>query len=110
VDIYTMLSTPCSLHHVILVYFSLWLSVPADLVCADHDFQVQNVLAALLPEDAVHCSHRATGYIERPEAEGGGVIVHFKGQEDVCARFVVAADGMRSALRAGMVRHDPGPR
>jgi 2-polyprenyl-6-methoxyphenol hydroxylase-like FAD-dependent oxidoreductase len=45
-----------------------------------------------------------------PEEEGGGVIVHFRGQEDVCARFVVAADGVRSALRATLLPQDPGPR
>jgi 2-polyprenyl-6-methoxyphenol hydroxylase-like FAD-dependent oxidoreductase len=72
--------------------------------------QVQNVLASLLPEECVHCSHRATGYTEVPEEEGGGVIVHFRGQEDVRARFVVAADGVRSALRATLLPNDPGPR
>jgi 2-polyprenyl-6-methoxyphenol hydroxylase-like FAD-dependent oxidoreductase len=72
--------------------------------------QVQNTLASLLPEEAIHCSHRATGYTVVPEEEGGGVVVHFRGQQDVRARFVVAADGVRSALRATMVPQDPGPR
>jgi 2-polyprenyl-6-methoxyphenol hydroxylase-like FAD-dependent oxidoreductase len=72
--------------------------------------QVQNTLATMLPDECVHCSHRATGYTEVPEEEGGGVVVHFRGQEDVRARFVVAADGVRSALRATMVPQDPGPR
>jgi salicylate hydroxylase len=80
------------------------------MVCNCTSLQVQNTLASLLPEQAIHCNHRATGYTEVPEEEGGGVVVHFRGQEDVRARFVVAADGVRSALRATMVPQDPGPR
>lgn len=74
--------------------------------------QVQEVLADLLPAEAVHCGHRVTGYTRVPEAEGGGVVVHFRGgpQQDVLARFVVAADGVRSPLRAAMLPLDPGPR
>jgi 2-polyprenyl-6-methoxyphenol hydroxylase-like FAD-dependent oxidoreductase len=68
------------------------------------------VLASLLPDECIHCCHRATGYSVVPEEEGGGVIVHFRGQEDVCARCVVAADGVRSALRATLLPQDTGSR
>ncbi|KAL6758981.1 hypothetical protein V8C86DRAFT_2585754 [Haematococcus lacustris] len=73
---------------------------------------VQNVLASLLPLEAVHCGQRVTGFTDTREQAGqlGRITLHFKGGCDVQARLVVAADGLRSALRAAMLPQDPGPR
>ncbi|GFH12919.1 uncharacterized protein HaLaN_08700, partial [Haematococcus lacustris] len=74
--------------------------------------EVQNVLACLLPPEAVHCGHRVTGFTDTRSQPGreGRITLHFKGQPDVYAHMVVAADGLRSALRAAMLPQDPGPR
>ena len=71
--------------------------------------QTQDALAELLPPEAVHCSHAATGYMELAD---GTVAVHFRGgpEMDVVARCVVGADGVNSAIRKCMHPGDPGPR
>jgi len=68
--------------------------------------EVQRVLADLVPPEVVQCGYRVTGFTEVE----GGVLLHFKDKPDVLARLAVAADGVRSALRATMLPQDPGPR
>lgn len=36
--------------------------------------------------------------------------IHFRGQPSVRARLAVAADGLRSSMRAALYPNDPGPR
>ncbi|KAF5831457.1 hypothetical protein DUNSADRAFT_13132 [Dunaliella salina] len=72
--------------------------------------KVQNVLASIVEPARVHCGYRVLSYSEVPDNEGGGVFLHFKDKPDVMARFAVAADGMKSPLRAVMLPQDPGPR
>ncbi|KAL6761566.1 hypothetical protein V8C86DRAFT_2531749 [Haematococcus lacustris] len=88
---------------------------PVNRIAHGHTFrwsEVQNVLACLLPPEAVHCEHRVTGFTDTASQPGrqGRITLHFKGQPDVYARMVVAADGLRSALRAALLPQDPGLR
>lgn len=55
----------------------------------------------------MHYGHAATGYTENAD---GTVTVHFTGHPSATARFVVAADGIRSAIRRQVCPSNSGPR
>lgn len=81
---------------------------------------MQRVLAAAVPGSAVHCSHRAVGVDDAPcgkadgaqgasagEEDEGVATVHFANRvPPVSARLVVAADGLRSAVRRQLAPAD----
>ena len=82
---------------------------PGSQVAVVHRGDLQRVLTAQLPADAIHYESSCLGVDQRPD----GVMVTWKGPDgetSTDADLVIAADGLRSPLRHSLWPDDPGVR
>ncbi len=68
-------------------------------------WRLQQILASKLPTNIIHLNHRCTNFSQDNE----GVDIYFDGKETIRADFLIGADGIKSAVRANLIK-DGEPR